>query len=123
MITSAGNTRIPSWSTYQFSGEGSPACFMSDSIVSCEVVVANRQGFHARPANLFVQTAAKFKSRIAVIKGNERIDGKSILDLLTLGAQQGSCLRLEADGEDAGEAIEALAQLMRSGFGELEETQ
>ncbi len=86
-------------------------------------MVTNRQGFHARPANLFVQTAAKFKSQISVFKGNERINGKSILDLLTLGAQQGTRLRLEADGEDSSAAIEALAQLMQDGFGELNETE
>jgi len=96
---------------------------MSNTQASCEVVVNNRQGFHARPANLFVQTASKFKSQIAVFKGNERINGKSILDLLTLGAQQGTKLRLEADGEDAPAAIEALCKLMQDGFGELNEAE
>ena len=99
-----------------------PVSDMSNSQASCEVIVSNRQGFHARPANLFVQTAAKFKSTIYVFKGNERINGKSILDLLTLGAQQGTKLRLEADGEDAPAAIEALCKLMQEGFGELSES-
>lgn len=94
---------------------------MSDSGASRNVTVSNRQGFHARPANLFVQTAMKFKSQVFVIKERERINGKSILDLLTLGARHGTLLRLEAVGEDAEAAVEALAQLIQSGFGELEE--
>lgn len=88
---------------------------------SREVVVNNRQGFHARPANMFVQTAMRFRSEVFVVKEKERINGKSILDLLTLGAQHGTKLRLEAEGDDAHDAVVALEQLILNGFGELED--
>ncbi len=82
------------------------------------VVVVNTQGFHARPAHLFVKMAMTFKSKVQIQKGNEVIDGKSILDLLTLGAGSGTQLKLKATGQDADAALEALAQLVESGFGE-----
>jgi len=94
---------------------------MPPTTASREVVVNNRQGFHARPANLFVQTAMRFQAQVFVVKEKERINGKSILDLLTLGAQHGTRLRLEAEGDDAAEAVVALEQLILNGFGEFED--
>jgi phosphotransferase system HPr (HPr) family protein len=84
-----------------------------------QVTVVNPQGFHARPAHLFVKLAATFQSQIEIIKGNEVVNGKSILDLLTLGAGNGTTLTLRANGPDAEAAVEALAQLIEGGFGEL----
>lgn len=84
------------------------------------VIVANTQGFHARPAHLFVKLAMTFKSKVQIQKGNQVIDGKSILDLLTLGAGNGTQLKLKATGPDAAESVAALAQLVEGGFGELE---
>lgn len=78
----------------------------------------NPQGFHARPAHLFVKLAATFQSHVQILKGNEVINGKSILDLLTLGAGNGTTLTLRASGPDAQAAVEALAQLIEGGFGE-----
>lgn len=69
-----------------------------------------------RPAYLFVSTAAKFESKIEVVKDDIRIDGKSVLDILTLGATQGTQVTLEATGSDAEEAIAALEDLVASGF-------
>jgi phosphocarrier protein HPr len=85
------------------------------------VTVPNSQGFHARPAHLFVKLAMTFKSKVQIQKGNQVIDGKSILDLLTLGAGNGSQLTLKATGPDAEETLAALAELVESGFGELNE--
>jgi len=69
-----------------------------------------------RPAYMFAETAAQFESRIEVAKDNVRIDGKSVLSILTLGAAQGSKVSIEATGDDAQNAIEALAVLVESGF-------
>lgn len=69
-----------------------------------------------RPAYLFAETASKFESRIEVIKDDIRIDGKSVLSILTLGATQGSQVSLEATGADAQDAIEILEELLNSGF-------
>ena len=85
------------------------------------VIVANTQGFHARPAHLFVKLAMSFKSKVQIQKGNQIIDGKSILDLLTLGAGNGTQLKLQTTGPDAEECLAALAQLIEGGFGELHE--
>jgi phosphocarrier protein len=75
------------------------------------VVVANAQGLHARPADMVARRASLYRARIEIIKGNERVDAKSVLGLLTLGAYQGVELTIQACGEDAVEAIEALAEL------------
>lgn len=69
-----------------------------------------------RPAYLFAETASKFASEIELIKDDVRINGKSVLDILTLGAAQGTEIMLEAVGEDAPAAVEVLEQLVASGF-------
>ena len=80
------------------------------------VIVQNPQGLHARPANLLAREASRFESRIDVIRGNERVDGKSILSILTLGAEHGAQLSIEAHGPDAQAAIAALVKLIESDF-------
>jgi phosphotransferase system HPr (HPr) family protein len=89
---------------------------MSSPPVTRVIVIQNPQGLHARPAEMFARTALGFQSRIEVIRGHERVDGKSILHLLTMGATQGTELTLEAEGDDANEAVEALAKLVDGGF-------
>ena len=84
-----------------------------------DVTVVNPQGFHARPADSFVKLARTFQSQVEIWKGNEVINGKSILDLLTLGAGNGTTLTLRASGESAEAAVEALAKLIEGGFGEM----
>jgi phosphocarrier protein len=84
----------------------------------CEVVVVNTMGLHARPATLFVRTANQYQSEVTIRKGDERVDGKSILQLLTLQATAGTRLVLEVRGADALPAIQALGQLITAGFEE-----
>jgi phosphotransferase system HPr (HPr) family protein len=83
------------------------------------VKLMNPQGFHARPAHLFVKLASQFQAQIEILKGNEVINGKNILDLLTMGAGNGTTLTLRASGPDAENAVAALAQLVEGGFGEM----
>lgn len=85
---------------------------------SRSITVANEQGLHMRPAYLFAETAAKFQSEIEVAKDDLRIDGKSVLSILTLGAAKGAQLELIATGPDAVEAVNTLAELMETGFPE-----
>ena len=80
------------------------------------ITVEHPQGMHMRPAHIFAETAARFDSRIEVIKDDLRIDGKSVLSILTLGAGPGSSISLEATGPDAEEAVNALVELIQSGF-------
>ena len=83
-----------------------------------EVQIVNRLGLHARAAALFVHLANQFESVISVNKDGSRVDGKSILGLLTLAAAKGSRLRLTADGADESQALQELQQMIRERFGE-----
>lgn len=77
-----------------------------------EVVIKNPQGLHARPAAMFVQIASKYNANVALQKGEERVNGKSIMGILTLGIEQNSKVVLEADGDDADEVVAELSQLL-----------
>ncbi|NIA21000.1 MAG: HPr family phosphocarrier protein [Anaerolineaceae bacterium] len=81
-----------------------------------EVTILNRQGMHARPAMQIVETSSRFNSRIRVCKGDSRVDAKSIMEVMTLEAIQGTVLTFEADGDDASEALDALAKLVTDKF-------
>lgn len=76
--------------------------------VEKEIIIMNMQGLHARPAALFVQIAAKFNSKITVKKDAEKVNGKSIMGILMLAAQCKSKITIEADGDDADQAIREL---------------
>jgi phosphotransferase system HPr (HPr) family protein len=82
------------------------------SVERKNVVVRNRQGLHARPAALFVQVANKFDSRVTVMYNNEKVNGKSIMGILMLGAEQGTEIIIEADGKDAQEALVELEKVV-----------
>ena len=86
--------------------------------LSREVVVANAQGLHARPADLLAREARKWRSRIELVGDAQRVDGKSILELLTLAAESGTRLVIEATGPDAREALEAIGVLFERKFDE-----
>jgi phosphocarrier protein len=83
-----------------------------------QVEVRNRLGLHARAAARFVHMANRFQARVSVARGGRTMDGKSILGILLLQAAQGTSLELSAEGVDAGAALDALAALVESGFGE-----
>jgi phosphocarrier protein len=75
---------------------------------------------HARPAAEFVKVAGRFTASIRVEKDGLEVNGKSIMGVLMLAAEHGSFLRLTAEGTDAGDAVEALSDLVGRGFEELE---
>lgn len=83
-----------------------------------EVTISNVQGLHARPVMRFVDTASRFSSQIRVEKEGASVDGKSPMEMMLLEAVKGTVLRLIADGDDAAEALAALADLVHSKFGE-----
>ncbi|MBT4098855.1 MAG: HPr family phosphocarrier protein [Gemmatimonadetes bacterium] len=81
------------------------------------VVVTNRLGIHARPATVFVQAAARFDADIFLSKGDvSRVNGKSIMGVMMLAAEQGAEVLVEAEGSDAQQAVERLAELLASDF-------
>jgi len=82
------------------------------------VRIRNRLGLHARAAARFVQTANRFRARITASRDGRTMDGKSILGMLLLAASEGTEIELWAEGEDAEEALAALAQLVDGGLGE-----
>ncbi|MDH3521893.1 MAG: HPr family phosphocarrier protein [Myxococcales bacterium] len=88
---------------------------MNTSLVhEAEFEVRGELGLHARPAGQFVALAARFASRISVGRGEEWVDGRSILSLLSLAAGRGTKLRIRAEGVDAAEAVRALGALLEA---------
>jgi len=83
-----------------------------------DVTIVNRLGLHARAAAKFVHLAGAFVSRVTVSREGTRVDGKSILGLLTLAASKGTKLHVSVQGDDEVEAAAKLAELVRSRFGE-----
>lgn len=81
-------------------------------VVEKKITIKNKQGLHARPAALFVQTANKFTSDIIVQKGKQEVNGKSIMGIMMLAAGKGSRITIKANGEDAKEAVEELQELL-----------
>lgn len=83
-----------------------------------DVEIVNRAGMHARPAAEFVKLAGGFTSEITLEKDGLCVNGKSIMGVLMLAAERGSTLRLSASGDDAEDALDALAALVGRGFEE-----
>ena len=90
-------------------------------MVEREVTIANRAGVHARPAALVVRTANRFQADVYLEKDKERVNGKSIMGVIALGAAYQSSLRIIASGSDAAEAVEALVRLVESKFQETDD--
>lgn len=82
------------------------------------VSIVNQLGMHARAAARFVHLASRFESRIVVGRQGRDMDGKSIMGLLLLAAARGTVITIAADGADELAAVEALSDLVSSGFGE-----
>ena len=83
-----------------------------------DVTVVNQLGLHARAAARFVHLATRYHSQIRVGRDSKVMDGKSIMGILLLAAARGTTITISADGADERDAVEALAQLVASGFGE-----
>lgn len=81
-----------------------------------QFTITNRQGLHARPAAMFVKISNRFKCEVWVSKEGEQVNGKSIMGLMILAAEEGSKIDISTDGEDEAEAMESLGALIESGF-------
>ena len=84
------------------------------------IEISNKYGLHARASTRLAQVAKQFQSsiRVARIGGDEEVDAKSILGVLTLGAEKGQKLRIRTSGDDAEPAMAAVIQLIQQNFGE-----
>jgi phosphocarrier protein HPr len=88
-------------------------------MIEREVMIRNRAGLHTRPAASVVKLAAKFKSEFYIIKDGFEINGKSIIGVMTLAAEQGSQLILRFEGDDEQQAAESIVGLFDRGFDEV----
>ena len=91
---------------------------IGQGLVERTFVIGSKLGLHARPAAVFVQTANRFEASVEVQKEDLKVDGKSIMGIMTLAAQMGSSITVRVAGKDAAAAMEALTQLIESNFGE-----
>lgn len=87
-------------------------------MIEREVTIRNRAGLHTRPASMLVKTASQFEAEIFLRRDNYEINGKSVIGVMTLAAEQGATLTLVADGTDEEAAAETLVELFEDGFGE-----
>jgi len=83
------------------------------------VTIVNKAGMHTRPASNIVKIASKYRSDFYIVKNGYSINGKSIIGVMTLAAEQGSKLTLKLDGEDEQKAADELQKFFDEGFGEL----
>ncbi len=81
-------------------------------IVKRKFKIKNTQGLHARPASIFVKIANKYEAEVTVKKGSEIVSGKSIMGLMTLAANHGSTIEIQANGPDAQNAVEELEKFL-----------
>ena len=86
------------------------------TLIEREVLIINRAGIHARPAAKLVRTAGSFASDIFLESGGERVNGKSIMGIITLGATYQTTVKIIADGDDEEAAVAALQDLFARRF-------
>ncbi|SHH12993.1 HPr family phosphocarrier protein [Tepidibacter thalassicus] len=84
-----------------------------------KVIIKNESGIHARPAGVFVKKASEFKSQVEIVFNGKKVNAKSIMGLMSLGLSKGDEITIVANGEDAQNAVNELAALVESGFGEI----
>jgi phosphocarrier protein HPr len=92
---------------------------LGDSLMAERTVkIVNKLGIHARPAAEIVKTASKFGSSITIVRDDLEVNGKSIMGVMMLAAEQGSTIDIKAEGADAEAALDALSAVIADGFGE-----
>lgn len=85
-----------------------------------EFVIQNKTGLHARPATVFVQTANRFNSNIVIQRDGKKVSARSILGVLSLGAERDSSIIVEVDGSDEESAMKSIEELIGNKFGDKE---
>ena len=89
---------------------------MSETKATRTIVVENEEGIHVRAADLIAKLVRRFESKVALVKGAQRVEGTDVLQILSLGTLPGDQLLVEAAGPDAEEVLDALARLFAEGF-------
>jgi phosphocarrier protein len=86
-------------------------------VTEAEMLIRNQLGLHARACALFVKLAAQYRSNVLVSRDDLEVNGKSIMGVMMLAAEEGSTIKVRADGPDEAEAVAALAELVAGKFG------
>jgi phosphocarrier protein HPr len=89
-----------------------------EGVIRRVLEIVNKKGLHARASAKFVQTVEKFDAEVTVTRGNETVGGTSIMGLMMLSAATGTEITVEASGKQAAEVMDAITELVISGFGE-----
>jgi phosphocarrier protein HPr len=89
-------------------------------MISRDFIINNKLGLHARPSAQITQAASRYSSEVWISKNGRRVNAKSIMGVMMLAAGQGSLLTVEADGPDEAQAMEAVGELISTGFGEVD---
>jgi phosphocarrier protein len=84
--------------------------------VTAEVELLNKYGLHQRPAMKVIETASRFAAEVFLVKGEQRCNAKSIIDVIMLAAEKGTRLKVEAEGGDADDAVKSLVDLFKNKF-------
>ena len=87
-------------------------------MIERQATIVNQEGLHARPAARIVRLASTFESEVELAKDGLEVNGKSIMGVMMLAAECGSSITIRANGPDAEAAVQALTELVESGFGE-----
>ncbi|HMS64058.1 MAG TPA: HPr family phosphocarrier protein [Ignavibacteria bacterium] len=87
-------------------------------MIEKEVTIVNKAGMHTRPASSIVRIAAKYKAEFYISKNGFEVNGKSIIGVMTLAAEQGSTLELRFEGDDEKLLAEEMINFFNDGFGE-----
>ncbi|WP_257148659.1 HPr family phosphocarrier protein [Bacillus sp. AFS073361] len=87
-------------------------------MIERQYTITNEQGLHARPASLLVQMASQSKSAVILVKDQKEFNAKSILGLMSVGAQKGAQVMIKIDGPDEEETVSKIEELFNSNFGE-----
>jgi phosphocarrier protein HPr len=90
------------------------------AVVERSATIVNPLGMHARPAAEFVKTASRFRANVEVRRDSLTVNGKSIMGMMMLAAEQGSSILIRAEGADAEQATDALCALVAAGFNEMD---
>jgi phosphocarrier protein len=88
-------------------------------LIEKEVTIVNKAGMHTRPASAIVKIAAKYRSEFYISKNGFEVNGKSIIGVMTLAAEQGSKLTLKFEGEDEEALAKEMTEFFEKGFGEI----
>jgi phosphocarrier protein len=86
-------------------------------VAEIQLLIRNQLGLHARACALFVKAASRFKSEVLVSRDGLEVNGKSIMGVMMLAAEEGATILVKADGPDEGEALKALQELVEGKFG------